>query len=145
MLKSTCCMLRNKPDEELFAHDECPYDQGGYFIINGSEKVLISQERSAGNIVQVFQKKGGPIPFVAEVRSSLEKGSRLLSSSQVKLYSKGEVGKFYHENAVIHFPVYLDPEVLKFFGRRADEQHLSIEALLNQILKREMVQIRTGA
>ena len=100
MLKSTCCLLRNKPDEELFAHDECPYDQGGYFIINGSEKVLISQERSAGNIVQVFQKKGGPIPFVAEVRSSLEKGSRLLSSSQVKLYSKGEVGKGGHGQTI---------------------------------------------
>jgi uncharacterized DUF497 family protein len=56
-------------------------------------------------------------------------------------FSKAEVGKFYHENAVIHFPVYLDPEVLKFFGKRADEQHLSIEALFNQILKREMAQI----
>ena len=55
-------------------------------------------------------------------------------------FSKAEVGKFYHENAVIHFPVYLDPEVLKFFGKRADDQHLSIEALFNQILKREMAQ-----
>jgi uncharacterized DUF497 family protein len=53
-------------------------------------------------------------------------------------FSKAEVGKFYHENAVIHFPVYLDPEVLKFFGKRADDLHLSIEALFNQILKREM-------
>jgi uncharacterized protein len=56
-------------------------------------------------------------------------------------FSKGEVGKFYHENAVIHFPVYLDPEVLKFFGKRADDQRVSIEALFNQILKREMAQI----
>jgi uncharacterized DUF497 family protein len=59
-------------------------------------------------------------------------------------FSKGEVGKFYHENAVIHFPVYLDPEVLKFFGKRADDQHLSIEALFNQILKREMAQISSS-
>ena len=59
-------------------------------------------------------------------------------------FSKGEVGKFYHKNAVIHFPVYLEPEVLKFFSNRAHEQQLSTEALLNQILKREMAQIRTG-
>jgi len=59
-------------------------------------------------------------------------------------FSKGEVGKFYHENAVIHFPVYLDPEVLKFFSNRAHGQHLSIEALLSQILGREMAQIRAG-
>jgi uncharacterized protein len=59
-------------------------------------------------------------------------------------FSKGEVGKFYHENAVIHFPVYLDPEVLKFFGKEADDQQLSIEAVLNRILKREMAQIRAA-
>jgi hypothetical protein len=53
-------------------------------------------------------------------------------------FSKCEVGKFYHENAVVHFPVYLDPDVLKFFSKQAREQQLHIEALLNQILKREM-------
>jgi DNA-directed RNA polymerase II subunit RPB2 len=101
MLKSSCCSLRNRPDEELFAHDECPYDQGGYFIINGSEKVLIAQERSAGNIVQVFHKKDNtPTPFVAEIRSSLDKGSRLLSQSQVKLYTKGQVSKGGHGQSI---------------------------------------------
>jgi hypothetical protein len=59
-------------------------------------------------------------------------------------FSKGVPNKF-HQNAVIHFPVYLDPEVLKFFGKRADAEHLSIEALFNQILRREMAQIRAGA
>jgi uncharacterized protein len=55
-------------------------------------------------------------------------------------YSKGEVGKWYHPNAVITFPIYLDPEVLKFFRKRAQEQQLTTRALLNQILKREMAQ-----
>ena len=90
MLKSLLCQLRNKTDEELFALDECPFDQGGYFIINGSEKVLIAQERSASNIVQVFKKKQSPTPFVAEIRSAIEKGSRLISSMQVKLYRGAE-------------------------------------------------------
>ena len=93
MLKSKICTLRNRSEQELYAFQECPFDQGGYFIINGSEKVLIAQERSAANIVQVFKKKGSPTPFVAEIRSAVEKGSRLISSMQLKLYAGGEGGK----------------------------------------------------
>ncbi|KAK5166784.1 DNA-dependent RNA polymerase II [Oleoguttula sp. CCFEE 6159] len=93
MLKSKICTLRNRSEAELYAFQECPYDQGGYFIINGSEKVLIAQERSAANIVQVFKKKQSPTPFIAEIRSAVEKGSRLISSMQIKLFAKGESAK----------------------------------------------------
>ncbi|KAF2268347.1 DNA-dependent RNA polymeras-like protein II second largest subunit [Lojkania enalia] len=84
MLRSELCHLRNQTDEALFGLNECPYDQGGYFVINGSEKVLIAQERSAANIVQVFRKKQGPIPWTAEIRSAVEKGTRLISSFNIK-------------------------------------------------------------
>lgn len=84
MLRSELCHLRNQNDADLFALNECPYDQGGYFVINGSEKVLIAQERSAANIVQVFRKKQGPIPWTAEIRSAVEKGTRLISSFNIK-------------------------------------------------------------
>lgn len=94
MLKSKYCILKDLGEQELYAWDECPYDQGGYFIINGSEKVLIAQERSAANIVQIF-KKAPPTstPYVAEIRSAVEKGSRLISSMQLKLFAKGEGSK----------------------------------------------------
>ncbi|EMC98989.1 hypothetical protein BAUCODRAFT_65631 [Baudoinia panamericana UAMH 10762] len=88
MLKSKICTLRNRSEQELYAFQECPFDQGGYFIINGSEKVLIAQERSAANIVQVFKKRGSPTPVVAEIRSAIEKGSRLISTMMVKLYER---------------------------------------------------------
>ncbi|EME45885.1 hypothetical protein DOTSEDRAFT_42537 [Dothistroma septosporum NZE10] len=88
MLKSKICALRNRSEQELYAFQECPFDQGGYFIINGSEKVLIAQERSAANIVQVFKKKGTNTPVVAEIRSAIEKGTRLISSMQLKLYKQ---------------------------------------------------------
>ncbi|KAF2483583.1 hypothetical protein BDY17DRAFT_310558 [Neohortaea acidophila] len=93
MLKSKICTLRNRSEAELYAFQECPFDQGGYFIINGSEKVLIAQERSAANIVQVFKKKNSPTPVVAEIRSAVEKGTRLISSMQVKLFAGGDGGK----------------------------------------------------
>ncbi|MCJ1467312.1 DNA-dependent RNA polymerase II [Pseudocyphellaria aurata] len=94
MLKSKYCILKDLTESELYNWNECPYDQGGYFIINGSEKVLIAQERSAANIVQVF-KKAPPnaTPYVAEIRSAVEKGSRLISSMQIKLFAKGEGSK----------------------------------------------------
>ncbi|KAE8441509.1 DNA-dependent RNA polymerase II [Mollisiaceae sp. DMI_Dod_QoI] len=91
MLKSKYCILKDLDEDELYAWNECPYDQGGYFIINGSEKVLIAQERSAANIVQVFKKSApSPTPYIAEIRSALEKGSRLISSMTIKLYAKGD-------------------------------------------------------
>ncbi|KAI4251716.1 MAG: hypothetical protein LQ352_004688 [Teloschistes flavicans] len=90
MLKSKYCTLRQFSEAELFKYNECPYDQGGYFIINGSEKVLIAQERSAANIVQVFKKTASNTPYVAEIRSALEKGSRLISSMSVALIAGGE-------------------------------------------------------
>lgn len=93
MLRSKFCMLRGLAEHEFYELQECPYDMGGYFVINGSEKVLIAQERSAANIVQVFKKAApSPISHVAEIRSALEKGSRLISSMQIKLYGRDEKG-----------------------------------------------------
>ena len=43
MLKSNYCILNNKKDEKYKKH-ECKFDQGGYFIINGGDKVIIPQE-----------------------------------------------------------------------------------------------------
>ncbi|MGH8139443.1 MAG: BrnT family toxin [Steroidobacteraceae bacterium] len=59
-------------------------------------------------------------------------------------FSKGERGKFYRENAVFHFPVYLDPDVLVFFRAKAREQGIDLTPLLNQILQREMARSRVG-
>ncbi|KAA8564910.1 hypothetical protein EYC84_010680 [Monilinia fructicola] len=94
MLKSEFCILKDLDEDELYAWNECPYDQGGYFIINGSEKVLIAQERSAANIVQVFKKPpNNAVSYMAEIRSALEKGSRLISSLQIKLFDKGDTNR----------------------------------------------------
>ena len=41
MLRSTLCILNNISELE---NTECKYDPGGYFIINGSEKTVISQD-----------------------------------------------------------------------------------------------------
>ena len=46
--------------------------QGGYFIVNGSEKVLIAQERMASNHVAVYKKsQPSKYSYVAEMRHAL--------------------------------------------------------------------------
>ena len=98
MLKSSTCHLlikdRFETPRDFYAWGECEYDQGGYFIINGSEKVLIAQERSAGNIVQVFTKSDpSPVTHLAEIRSVIDRGSRLMSSLTVKRYKISDGGE----------------------------------------------------
>ncbi|KAJ3371272.1 DNA-directed RNA polymerase II subunit RPB2 [Allomyces arbusculus] len=67
MVKSKYCHLYGLDDEKLMAMKECPNDLGGYFIINGSEKVVIGQERMASNTLFVFNK--GDTHISAEVHS----------------------------------------------------------------------------
>lgn len=54
MLRSTYCLLNGLTDRDLTELNECPLDPGGYFIINGSEKVLIAQEKMATNTGKGF-------------------------------------------------------------------------------------------
>nr|XP_027200365.1 DNA-directed RNA polymerase II subunit rpb2-like [Dermatophagoides pteronyssinus] len=53
MLRSQLCYLHKLDDAGRVALNECRYDQGGYFIVNGTEKVLIAQERMASNMMAV--------------------------------------------------------------------------------------------
>jgi DNA-directed RNA polymerase II subunit RPB2 len=44
MLHSCLCNLQHLPIEVVRELGECSYDQGGYFIIDGKEKVIVAQE-----------------------------------------------------------------------------------------------------
>jgi DNA-directed RNA polymerase II subunit RPB2 len=49
MLQSARCQLAKKSAADLRSYGECEHDQGGYFVVDGMEKVIISQERVAAN------------------------------------------------------------------------------------------------
>lgn len=49
MLRSSKCILTGKSPPEMAKLNECPHDPGGYFIINGQEKVVLIQEQLAKN------------------------------------------------------------------------------------------------
>jgi DNA-directed RNA polymerase III subunit RPC2 len=53
MLRSSKCVLSGKSETEMCAMDECPLDPGGYFIVNGTEKVILVQEQLSKNRIIV--------------------------------------------------------------------------------------------
>jgi len=69
MLKSKYCHLNNLNKDELIKAGEDPDDPGGYFIINGTEKVLIIVEDLAANRFLVSKEKIGASPFVGKIFS----------------------------------------------------------------------------
>eukprot|EP00771_Trimastix_marina_P000200 gnl/Trimastix_PCT/1207.p1 GENE.gnl/Trimastix_PCT/1207~~gnl/Trimastix_PCT/1207.p1 ORF type:complete len:1204 (+),score=452.35 gnl/Trimastix_PCT/1207:177-3614(+) len=90
MLRSTYCILSETPENDLTELGECPYDQGGYFVVNGGEKVIVAQEKLAHNHVYVFKKQQpSKYSYVAEIRSCLEKGTRPTSTMYVKMMAHG--------------------------------------------------------
>jgi len=90
MLRSSFCMLAGSSEKDLAQLGECPYDQGGYFLVNGGEKVLIAQEKMSTNHVYTF-KKAPPskYSYVTEIRSALETGNRPTSTMLVKMLAAG--------------------------------------------------------
>ncbi|CAH1783667.1 unnamed protein product [Owenia fusiformis] len=92
MLRSTYCLLNELTDRDLTELNECPLDPGGYFVINGSEKVLIAQEKMATNTVYVFQQKDSKYAYKTEIRSCLEHSSRPTSTLWVNMMARGGSG-----------------------------------------------------
>jgi len=57
MLKSSICVLTQNPHISHQQSGECSMDCGGYFIIKGSEKTVLGQERAAENRIYCFDGK----------------------------------------------------------------------------------------
>jgi len=88
MVRSNYCVLNTAPQH---AHDmgECPYDYGGYFIVNGNEKVVISQDRIAENKPYVFlNSKATTYSHIVEIRSVNDNVFSVPKITTIKLSSK---------------------------------------------------------
>ena len=72
MAKSNACILNNFSNQKLIEHGEDPNDPGGYFIINGSERVIVGLEDLSYNKIIVDRELvGGNTVFKAKVYSSI--------------------------------------------------------------------------
>ncbi|MGC8661475.1 MAG: DNA-directed RNA polymerase subunit B [Nitrososphaeria archaeon] len=72
MVKSDICVLHGLSEQELIDVGEDPNDPGGYFIINGSERIIIGLEDMSPNKILVSREKpGSAITFRSVVHSSI--------------------------------------------------------------------------
>lgn len=87
MTHSDPCVLYNQGSDVLREFNECVYDQGGYFIIDGKEKVIVSQERITTNRLFITKLEDDPdFSFKASIRCTGEEGETALIPRTVELY-----------------------------------------------------------
>jgi DNA-directed RNA polymerase II subunit RPB2 len=88
MVKSKYCILTQKDNDK-----ECKYDLGGYFLINGNEKVIISQEKVANNLIQVFKnpKNASKYSHICETRSLHEDIFSIPKVTSLKITNKADI------------------------------------------------------
>jgi DNA-directed RNA polymerase beta subunit len=70
MVKSAICVLMQNSHINPVSVGECAFDHGGYFIIKGSEKTVLQQERAAQNTVYCYDGKNtSKCSWYAEIKS----------------------------------------------------------------------------
>jgi len=85
MLQSNLCFLRGLEPEARYNLGECRNDIGGYFIIDGKEKVIMSQEGRADNILYVKDSFNDTYSHAAEIRSVSEDSSKPIRTLSVRM------------------------------------------------------------
>jgi DNA-directed RNA polymerase beta subunit len=129
MLKSNNCHLAKLNRQELIQKGEDPDEPGGYFIINGTEKVLVQIEDLAPNRILVEKNKVGPSKFIGKIFS--ERGSFKIPHTLEKLSD----GIFYLTfTRVKRIPIIV---VIKALGLLKDEEimrHISKEKNYDEVL-----------
>ncbi|KAG5638940.1 DNA-directed RNA polymerase III subunit [Sphagnurus paluster] len=120
MLRSSKCVLTGRSEAELARMIECPLDPGGYFVVKGTEKVILVQEQLSKNriIVETDTVKG---IVQASCTSSTHGGLKS------KTYVATKKGKIYLRHNCVHedIPIAI---ALKALGIQSDKEILLLTA-----------------
>ena len=103
MLKSKLCILNGLSQDVCFNMGECENDKGGYFIIDGKEKVIVPQETFADNMLYVRKYKADQTySHSAEIRSVSEDTSKQVRTTSVKIVAPS--AKYTNNQIVVDIP-----------------------------------------
>lgn len=109
MLRSDNCTLKGMTTHELINAQECPIDAGGYFVVNGSEKVILIHEQLAKNRMLIEE---GPVCQVTS--ASLERKSR----TNIVINKKGQIS-MKHNAFTDEVPIFI---LLRALGITSDAE-----------------------
>ena len=99
MLHSNLCVLNNMTKELKYSIGECKHDNGGYFIINGKEKVIVPQEKFADNMLYIKENTDSNIySHSAVVRCAAEDSSKPVRTMKVHVVRPSTI---YSNNQIV--------------------------------------------
>jgi DNA-directed RNA polymerase II subunit RPB2 len=105
MLQSNACILHGLTPEARFYAGECRNDYGGYFIVDGKEKCIVSQEKFADNMMYIRSNADDPdavYSYSAEVRTVSEDPSKPERKMAVKIVAPD--AKYTNKQIVVDIP-----------------------------------------
>jgi DNA-directed RNA polymerase II subunit RPB2 len=88
MLHSRYCLLHGKPAAFIKEAGECQYDYGGYFIVDGSEKVLITHQEQAFNVLNISVQERDPKIAIFSSIACLNPTTRRVKRVAFALYKR---------------------------------------------------------
>ena len=107
MIKSEFCTTSIKKD----LLGECKYDPGGYFIVNGQEKVIISIEQMIDNKILVFRKKDSSFEngfeYTTQINSKSSNWSDNLQIVNIKTKKQGEIMISVYNAQMVDIPIFV--------------------------------------
>jgi DNA-directed RNA polymerase II subunit RPB2 len=141
MVQSKMCLLSELPRQARYSLGECRNDPGGYFIVDGKEKVIVNQEQFGDNMLYIRDKSGDDMySFSAEVRTVSEDPSKPKRTLAVRVvnsnarYMGGQIVVLV-PNVRSHIPLFI---LMRALGVLSDKE--IIEMCLLDIDKYKMYQ-----
>ena len=142
MLMSDLCLLNGFAPLMRFEMGECKNDRGGYFIIDGKEKCIVSQEKFADNTLYVRDKVNDIYSHSAEIRSVSEDPSKPVRTLQVRVVSPNE--KYKNNQIVVNVPNVRKPLplfiLMRALGVESDKEIIDV-CLLDVVKYSEFVDL----
>jgi DNA-directed RNA polymerase II subunit RPB2 len=128
MIQSNYCVLSGLPREVRHTMGDCSNDIGGYFIIFGKEKTVVSQEKFGDNMLYIKQSGDDKYIYSAEIRSVSENVSKPIRTLSVKIMAP--TPSYTYKNIVVNIPNVRKPVplfiVFRALGIISDKQIITM-------------------